>query len=172
MIALLLLAGSGLQPGVAVPAFRATAVTGAQAGKVVDALPKTRASVQVWASGGASFAMRGIARTLDDAVARDDRLSAIVVFVRPKATPAPAFAKALADRAKGLDHVRLYTLDGPGAAPLRAYRISTARDVESTVMVTREGKVIANFINLSGGLNGASRLERAIRQALGQALAK
>ena len=158
---------SGLPVGQAVSAFTPTHVTGPDAG--TNTCPVCKYGIvpaeQVWVTGDSLEHVGQIARALESSIQRvgPAKLKAFIIFVKPKNESSKTLSTELKSVAakNNLSNVGLLYVDGPGALPIRAYRINTSGEVKNTVMVYHQLHVDANFSNFVpdkvslGGLDGA-----------------
>jgi protocatechuate 3,4-dioxygenase beta subunit len=147
---------SGPKTGGAVYPFNPTHVTGADKGTQTCPVCKYGMipAVQVWVNGDSMDNVGQIAEALDGLVKKEGpaKLKAFVVFIKPDSVSADDFSAQLKAGAEqhSLENVA-YTYVGSNDKAIARYKINTAFDVKNTVLVYRDRKVVANYVNVMGG---------------------
>ena len=161
-------AESGLKVGEMVSAFHPQHVSGPHKG--TDACPPCTYGnlpmVQVWVNGDDMDNVLEISKTLEKAVEAKKRsqFKAFIIVLTDKAHAADTGKKlaAAADKA-GFNDISVAYLTKDSSA-LKDYKMSTAADVKNTVIVYKDRKVDAKFVNLKGDDKGLTALNGAINK--------
>ncbi|MDR3689575.1 MAG: hypothetical protein P4L46_09370 [Fimbriimonas sp.] len=166
-------AKSGLAVGEMVSAFEPTHVTGPDAGSKTCPVCKygNTPAVQVWVNGDKIGNVAKIADALEGAIKMEgpSKLKGFVVFIKPTGESDAKIQNLLRMVANQchLQHVGLLFVDGSANEAVGEYKINTAASVKNTVIVYRDRKVSANFVNLVGDDGGIKALKMAMMKTCG-----
>lgn len=153
---------SGLKAGENVTPFHPKHVSGPLAGtdKCFPCTFQARPQVQVWINGDDAKNVDAITKNLQAQIVKNKKsdFKALVVILGDEKT-----SKAYIDWAKATSSkdVAIAVLPKNDEA-VSAYKINTAADVKNTVIVYKDWKVAASFVNLTGHKEGLAQLDTAI----------
>ncbi len=169
---------SGLNKGDMLPAYEPSHVSGADKGTNTCPVCKygNTPAVQVWINNDNWENATKIAKTLDERMSKANgsatkpALKAFVVFVQPsdsETSDSKAFAKKLSDVAESnhFENVALAYVPS-GDAAVKGYRINLDTQVQNTVFVYKNRKVMAKFVNLKADDKGLANLNAAVSSIL------
>ena len=153
---------SGLAVGDMTSAFEPTHVSGPDAGTNTCPVCKygNAPAVQVWAQMGDSENTAALAKSLDASVKNSKAgLKAFVMNMTECdmcVTKTTNMAKEVKLANVGITYI------GKDSDATKLYKINTASEVKNTVLVYKDRKVVAKFVNLKADKEGLSKLNAAI----------
>lgn len=156
---------SGLKVGDTVTPFHPTHLSGPDKG--TDTCPPckygNRPAVQAWFHMDSEANMTAIARELNSAVASSKKDFKAFMIMMKGCEKCEPMAKSFATKAEksGLKNVAIATLDGKDEA-VKNYKINTDSAVKNTILVYKDRKVVARFVNLKADAAGMRQLRAAI----------
>lgn len=153
---------SGLQPGEMTSAFEPTHIAGPDKGTETCPVCKygNRPAIQVWNTGDDQSNIVAMLNHLDNKVANSKHeLKAFEVRV----TSCEACVSDNGEIAKMVKGGNVGITQIPSTSEaVKAYKINTDGSVKNTVIVYRNRKVVANFVNLKADEEGLAKLDAAI----------
>ncbi len=154
---------SGLKPGEMVTPFHPKHVSGPDAG--TDTCPPckygARPAVQVWVNGDSDENVSKLTASLSKAVDahKDKELKAFVVMLT-MCQGCEAKAKSVGEKTEH-KNIGIAYLPNNDAA-VKNYKINVSSEVKNTVMVYKNKRVAATFVNLKADKEGLEKLHAAI----------
>ena len=153
---------SGLSVGESVTPFHPSHVTGPDKG--TDTCPPckygARPAVQVWVNGDSTENVAKLASILNKAAGKNENFKGFVIFVTDNKDQTAGTVKSIASH-HGFESIGMAVIE-PKNEAINNYKINLDKDVKNTVIVYKNKKVMAKFVNLEANDKGLNELNGAI----------
>ncbi len=158
-------ASSGLEVGDMVTPFHPTHLSGPDKG--TDACPPctygNRPAVQAWFHGEDPENVAAIAKAVNSAVGKSDKELKGFMIMLTMCDGCVNQAKAIAKNTP-FNKIAIATLPTTDGA-VKNYKYNLDSEVKNTVLVYKNKRVVAKFVNLKGDAKGIAQLQAAIAKA-------